>query len=130
MVLVGHVDVVAGPDVVADLDREVPDDAAALADQAPVADADHRIADAILARHHAGRQRGVRADHRVAPDADVALVEDRVRGEADDAALPELTESPSRRAVRADRRPPGHGVAHAADRLAREVVSPAHGPEG
>ena len=44
VVLVGDVDVVAGPHVVADLDREVADDAAALADQAAIADPHHRVA--------------------------------------------------------------------------------------
>src|SRR4029078_7487324 len=44
--LVGDVDVVAGPDVVPDLDREVPDDAAPLADQAAVADPHHPVGQA------------------------------------------------------------------------------------
>ena len=67
VVLVGDVDVVAGPHVVPDLDRQVADDAAAAPDQAAVADAHHRVGDAPLARHHPRRQRDVRPDHRAAP---------------------------------------------------------------
>ena len=44
VVLVGHVHVVPGPDVVADVDALVADDADALAEHAPVADRDHRFA--------------------------------------------------------------------------------------
>src|SRR5436853_70325 len=44
VVLVSHVHVVAGPDVVTDLDPLVTDDADALAEHAAVADRDHRIA--------------------------------------------------------------------------------------
>ncbi len=42
MVLVGDVDVVTGPHIVADLDRQVPDDARPAADEASIPDADHR----------------------------------------------------------------------------------------
>ena len=56
VVLVRDVDVVAGPDVVADLDRQVPDDAAPLADQAAITDRHHAIRQAALPGHHAGRQ--------------------------------------------------------------------------
>ena len=42
-----------GPDVVADLDAEVTHDAASLSDEAAIADANDRIAEAGLPRHHA-----------------------------------------------------------------------------
>ena len=55
MVLVGDVDVVAGPHVVVDLDRQVADDPAAPTDQAARADADG-IGHAHLTGHHPGGQ--------------------------------------------------------------------------
>ena len=97
VVLVGDVHVVARPDVVADLDRQVADDAAPLADEAAVADRDHRVAHRDLTGDHPGRQAHVRADQRALPDVDVLLVEDRDRREADDAALAEPAEPPPRR---------------------------------
>ena len=61
VVLVGDVHVVTGPDVVADLDAFVADDPDPLAERAPVADRDHRIAPEAGLRRHA-RARGWRAD--------------------------------------------------------------------
>ena len=64
VVHVGDVDVVAGPHVVADLDRQVPDDAAAGADQAAIADGDDAGRQVGLVQHPAGRQRDAGVDHR------------------------------------------------------------------
>ncbi len=108
MVLVGDVHVVTGPDVVFDLDRQVPDDPAPPAEETAIADAHDRIGEARLTRHHPRRQRHVRPDHRVGADVDVALVEDRRWRETDDAALPERPEAATTAGVRTDRpEPPG-----------------------
>ena len=107
VVLIGDVDVVAGPHVVADVDAEVADDATALADQASIADAHDRIGEARLARHHAGRERDLRADHRALADVDVPLVEDGVVREADDAARTEAAELLARLRRRARSSRPG-----------------------
>ena len=130
VVLVGDVHVVTRPHVVADLDREVPDDAAALADQASVADAHHRVAQALLAGHHARRQRDAGAEHRALADVDVALVEDRVRREADDAAAAEVAERSGVAALRPDRTPAADGRPRSADGVTGEVVAARHGCGG
>ena len=64
---------------------------------------DDRVGDHLLARHDAGRQRDVRAEHRARADVDVALVHDRRRREADDAALAERPEAPPEARPGADR---------------------------
>src|SRR5262245_12349187 len=74
VVLGDEVDVVARPDVVADVDGQVADEAAAPADQAPVADAHHGVGDTLLPGRHARRERHLRADQGAGADVDVALV--------------------------------------------------------
>ena len=54
VILVGDVHVRSGVDVVPDLHLEMADDVTPPPDHAPVADADHRIGDHLLAGHHAG----------------------------------------------------------------------------
>ena len=93
MVLIGDVHVMTGPNIVTDLNSEVANDSAALADQAAIADRDHWIADAYLIRHHARRQGDVRPQHGSRPNVDVPLVEDRVGRKADDAGRTKPTES-------------------------------------
>ena len=104
MVLVGDVDVVAGPHVVADLDRQVADDAAPPADQAAVADAHDRVGDALLARAPCPADSDT-CGPMIVPgaDADVALVDERRRREADHAAVAERTEAPAAPRPRPDR---------------------------
>jgi hypothetical protein len=110
VVLVGDVDVMARPDVVADLDREVPDNPAAPPDQASVADPHDGVGEATLARRHPGRQRHVRADDRPVPDVDVALVDDGRRRKADHAAVAEPPEPPAAAAPGPDRPELAHDV--------------------
>ncbi len=103
VVLIGDVDVVTGPHVVADHDLQVADDATPLADQASVTDRDHRIAHHLLARHHARRQGDLRSEHRALADVDVLLVEQRVRWEADHTARAETSEAFAAARVGTDR---------------------------
>ena len=124
MVLVGDVDVVAGPDVVADLDREVADDATPLADQAAVADATTRSDRHRWPGTMPADRRDLRPDHRAGPDVDVALVDDRGRREADDAALAEGAEAPAPAAVGADGAELDHAVPCPAHQLAGRPAWP------
>src|SRR5262249_51029947 len=103
VVLVGDVDAMAGPDVVADLDRQVPDDPAAPADEAAIADPHDWVGDAHLARDHPRRERHVGTDQRAGADVDVALVDQRGRREADPAALADRPEPPAAPRPRPDR---------------------------
>ena len=121
VVLVGDVDVVARPHVVADLDRQVADDPAAAPDQAAVADAHDGVGHALLAGHHARRQRHVGPDQRAGADVDVALVDEGRRREADHAAVAERAEALAPSRVRADR-------AELLDLLPRAVHDLAGGP--
>src|SRR4051794_29639005 len=99
-----------GPDVVADVDRQVTDDPAALADEAPVADPHHRLRQAFLSRHHPRGQRDLWTDHRSLADVDVALVQDRVGRKADDAVRPESAEAATGSAAWPDRRVPAQAA--------------------
>jgi len=101
VVLVGDVHVGTGVDVVPDLHVEVADDMAPPADHAPVADADDRIGDHLLPRHHPGGNAHVGPDERVGPDGDPLLTEDRTRRKGQATPLTEASE------------PPGRGVAGA-----------------
>jgi hypothetical protein len=73
-------------DIVADLQLEMTHDVAAPPDHATVADANHRIGDHLLTRHHAGGDADVRPDEGVAAHADPALAEDGPRREGKAAA--------------------------------------------
>ena len=95
MVLIGDVDVMSGPHVVADVDSQMTDDSATAADEASITDANHRIRHTFLTRNHASRKGNVRADHRVTADLDLGLVEDRCVWKADDTSLAEFGKSPS-----------------------------------
>ncbi|MFM8645866.1 MAG: hypothetical protein ACKODN_11845 [Actinomycetota bacterium] len=64
------------PHVVADVDRQMADDATTPPDETAVADAHHGRRDALLPGHHARRQSAVRPEHRVVADLDVVLVVD------------------------------------------------------
>jgi hypothetical protein len=114
----------AGPHVVSDLDREVPDDAAAPPDQAAVADDDRPVAQALLAGHHPGRERHVRADDGAGPDVDEPLVHERGRREADHAARTERAEPPAPPAVRSDRAELDRAVPRPPDRLTGGELQP------
>lgn len=102
MVLIGDVDVVPGPHVIADPYLQVTDNAASLADQAAVTDGDHGIGDHRLAWHHARRQRDLRTEQRSLADVDELLVEERVRREANHTVAPESPESLASPSVRPD----------------------------
>jgi len=102
VVLVGDVHVRTGVDVVPDLHVEVADDMTPPADHAPVADADDRIGDHLLARHHPGGNAHVGPDEGVGPDGNPLLTEDRPGRKGQAAPLTEASE------------PPGGGVAGAA----------------
>ena len=81
VVLVRDVDVGPGLDVVADDDLPVAHDVRAPADQAAAADGDDRVGRHLLARRHAGRDGGTRADDGLGPDVDQVLVVDGALGE-------------------------------------------------
>ena len=101
---VGDVDVMAGEHVVADLDREVPDDAAPLPDEAPVADGDDGNVIGDVPGHDARGERRVRTDDAVGPELDVLLAVQRGDRHADRRALAERAEPAGPRAPRADGR--------------------------
>lgn len=92
----------AGPHVVADVDRQVPNDARTTTDQAPIPDTHDGRRNALLPWDHAGGERDMLADHRLPADVDVALVHDRRGWEADDASLAEGTESAAGGSVGSD----------------------------
>src|SRR5262245_41013321 len=92
VVLVGDVDVVAGPDVVADLDPFVADDADALAEHAAVTDRDHGISDQSRLCGHAGADAGERADRRAFTDRNAAFAVDHGRRERDETSVAEPVE--------------------------------------
>jgi len=96
VVLVGDVHVGTGVDVVPDLHVEVADDMTPPADHASVADADDRIGDHELPRHHPGGDAHVWPDQRVGPDGDPLLTEDRPGREGQAAPLAEASEPPGR----------------------------------
>ncbi len=124
MVLVGDVDVRAGVDVVADLDREVTHDVAAPADHAAVADPDHRVGDHLLARHHPCREAHVRPHQGVAPDVDPPLAEERTLRKGQTAALAEGSESPCRHVARADGTVAGHPLPGGVHQPVGQTVAP------
>jgi hypothetical protein len=103
VILIGDVDMMAGPNVIADLDSQVTDDATPFTNEAPVADADDRISDHLLAGDHAGRKGDLRPKHRAFADVDVVLVEQRVRRKADHTVLSELAKPFAPAGVRTDR---------------------------
>jgi len=105
VVLVGDVDVVPGPYVVADRDGKVTHDSAVATDQATVPDRHHRRGEALLARHHSCRQRHTGSDEGVATDGDVALVEDRRGRPHDETSLAEGGEPAGTPVTRCNRRP-------------------------
>ena len=100
--------------------------AAPPADEAPVADRDHRLADAPLPWHHAGRQRHVGADHGARPDPDVFDVHQRRRRVADDAPVAERAERASSTRPRTDRGPAGRHVMEMMD----DITDPLLGTPG
>jgi hypothetical protein len=102
VILIGDVNVRPGLDVVAELDVPVTDDVATTADEATITDLDHRVAEYLLAFGHAGGDRGVRTDDRVAPDSDPMLVEDGPLGENQAAASSERPKPTGWRIVRPD----------------------------
>ena len=92
VILVGDVDVVTRPDVIANIDTEMTDDSAPSSDQTPVTDSHNRISDAFLAGRHTCTQRYSRADHCGLTYLYVALVVDGVRRETNDAPSTETAE--------------------------------------
>src|SRR5438552_3484734 len=95
---VGDVDMMTGEDVVAELDRLVRDDPAALADEATITDPEARCPPAGCTRHDSGRERGVRPDDAPRTHLDVLLAEERGHGEADRRPLTETAEAARPRA--------------------------------
>ena len=126
MVLVGQVHVVPGPDVVADDDPFVGDDADPLAEHTAVADRDDRVAAHAGLRRHPGAQARERTDRRARADRDARLTEDHCRREGEHAAFTESVERAGAAVARADRavvddRPP-RGM-HRVAREAPDLVS-------
>jgi acetyltransferase-like isoleucine patch superfamily enzyme len=122
VVLVGDVHVVAGPDVVADLDALVADDADALAERTPVADRDDRVAAHAHLRRHARADARERADRRARTDLDALLAEhDRLR-ERDHRSVPEACEPASTTVPGADRAEPDRAVPRGVDHVAHHAV--------
>ena len=121
VVLVGHVHVRAERDVVADLDRLVPDDVATPPDRAPGTDADHRVVRHGLARRHPGGEAHVRADQRLRADVDPLLAEDRARREGDHAAWPHRPEAPASFVVGRDRSDVADPSPHPLDQAGRQI---------
>ncbi len=110
MVLIGDVDVVTGPDVVADLDALVADDADALAEHAAVADRDDRFAALVRMDGHPGRDAGKGADRAARADRDATFAEDHRRREGDHAAVAEVIEAPRLAVARPDRADPHDAI--------------------
>ena len=92
MVLIGDVHIVTSPHIVADLNGEMPNDAAPPSDQATVTYLHDGVGHHRLSRHHAGRERHMRPDHGVRTNPDRVLVVDRRLRKTDHAAVPELPE--------------------------------------
>ena len=103
MILIGDVDVVTGPDVVADIDLEMAHDAAAFSDQAAIANRYHGVCHALLSRDHSGGQSDIGADHGARSNMNELFVEQRVSGKANDAVLPKRAKFSPTAAVRTDR---------------------------
>lgn len=103
VILIRDVDVMTGPNIVADFDREVTDDSARSTDQTPVTDLHYRRCEARLARDHPGGQRNLRADHGVAAYFDITLIKDRGEWMANDASLSESCKFPPPRRIGTDR---------------------------
>ena len=94
MILIRDVYVVARPDVVADIDREVTHDAAPPPDETTITNSHHRRCHASLTGHHSGRQRAIRTNHGVATDLDVFLVVNGHPRESDERTIAHPFESP------------------------------------
>lgn len=103
MILIGDVDMVTGPNVVADFDIEMSHDAAALSNQAAVTNFNYRVRDALLPRNHSGGKSDMGPDHGARSNVNELFVEQRVGGKANDAVLAERTKFPAPPAVRPDR---------------------------
>lgn len=128
MILIGDVHVMAGPDIVADLDCKMSNNPTAAPDQAAITDFHHRVGHTFLTRNHAGCQRNVGADHRSGTDLNVTLVHDRVRRKANHAALSKRAESTATLGVRADRRPQQRRLSAAVNQLTNSALDAAHQP--
>jgi hypothetical protein len=117
VVLVGDVDVRAGPHVVFQGDRLVRDDVAAPADHAAVADREQGQPPEVLAGQGARAQRDKLADERAHPDLYPVLAEDGAGRERHDRPFAEGLE-----------RPPGRRVGGHQAGLLELSPSPVHGP--
>lgn len=102
VILVGDVHIVTRPHIISDADREMSDDSTSLADQTPVSNFHDTVCEADLSWDHSRRQRAMWSDHGVSSDVNVPLIEDRVRGEADDAVLSKTSERATQPTSRAD----------------------------
>jgi hypothetical protein len=92
MILVGYIHIWPGPHVVPDVDALVRDDVTAAADDAAVADSQHRIRPELMAGHEPCRHGDLSGDQGVPADRDPFLAEDRSlreRHERTGAELPE-----------------------------------------
>src|SRR5690606_25767754 len=121
VVLIGDVDVGAGEDVVADLDRLMADDVRAAPDGAPATDGHDALRAQVLSGDHARGDGDALAHQRVLADLDPRLAEDRAGGEGQTGALAQPSEPVGTRAARRDS--PG-----AADRGPSTVDEEADGP--
>ncbi len=120
MVGIGDVHVMAGEDVVADLDRVVRDDPGALPEEHAVADAHARRRIDHVAGRDTCRKRDPRAEDATATDVDVLLAEQCSERERDHRELAEAAEAASARTARTDRREVGELVPTRAGCFARE----------
>ena len=122
VVLVGDVHVVAGPDVVADLDALVADDADALAERAAVADRDDRIAAQVGLRRHARADARERSD-RACPRRSRCDPRRRSPSAGTRSCCRRRTCANARRAAmaRTDRAEPRDAVPRGVDRVARDA---------
>jgi hypothetical protein len=121
-ILIGDVDVVAGPDVVADLDAFVADDPDALAQRAAVPDRDDRVAAHAHLRRHARADARERPDRRARADLDPLLAEDDGRRERDHRAVAEARELPRPTVTGADRAQADRAVPRGVDYITHHAV--------
>src|SRR5688572_15454377 len=124
MVLVGDVHVMTRPDVVADRDAFVTDDADALPEHAAVADDDDGVARLVRLCRHPRADARQRSDRAALADRDAALTEDHRGRKRDHAALAESVELVGATVLRPHGAQPNEAAPTCVDHIASE--SPEH----
>jgi hypothetical protein len=102
MILIGDVDVMTRPHIMANINCQVANDSATPSDQTPITDTHNWIGETLLARNHSSGKSNMASDHGVGSNMDVLLIENCRLWKANNAVLTECPEAHSSRCVRSD----------------------------